>query len=219
MIGLEYVLHLYEMQHQELSEKLGIAKQNINRWIKGTRPIPKKYLPVISKIFNIPDDIFQKQLNEEDKIEIQKLKIKNDIKNKKEIPELDLKKITLKKMVDMLNEVARSEYGGITIETKGVIEIPTVTYARSSENDWGVFIQKKVKNDIIYERCIIRDDNMIVEDFIFDTIEIVGGVTYDKYMNQFSFYFDINLEVIITVYDYEFKYNDIGKLHEEEKDK
>ncbi len=30
MLGLEYVLNLYDVQHIELAEKLGIKKQNIN---------------------------------------------------------------------------------------------------------------------------------------------------------------------------------------------
>jgi DNA-binding XRE family transcriptional regulator len=35
LLGLEYILGLYNMQHVELAEKLGIKKQNINLWIKG----------------------------------------------------------------------------------------------------------------------------------------------------------------------------------------
>ena len=34
IIGLEYILALYDMQHIDLAERLGIKKQNINMWIK-----------------------------------------------------------------------------------------------------------------------------------------------------------------------------------------
>ena len=53
MIGLEYILNLYNLQHIELAEKLGIKKQNINMWVKGRQNIPKKYLPVLEELFGI----------------------------------------------------------------------------------------------------------------------------------------------------------------------
>ncbi|WP_061312566.1 helix-turn-helix domain-containing protein [Clostridium botulinum] len=82
MIGLEYVLNLYNMQHQELAEKLGIRKQNINLWIKGKQGVSKKHLPKLSEIFNLPEEYFQKELTELDKIIIQKVKLQKDIKPK-----------------------------------------------------------------------------------------------------------------------------------------
>lgn len=79
MIGIQYILNLYNISQTELSEDLGIAKQNISRWCKGEREISKKYLEVFSKKFNIPIEYFQKELIEIDKLKIQKLKIQNDI--------------------------------------------------------------------------------------------------------------------------------------------
>ncbi|MBM7869249.1 plasmid maintenance system antidote protein VapI [Clostridium pascui] len=79
MIGLEYILSLYNMPHTKLAEELGIARQNINLWIKGKGKIPKKYLPKLSEMFNIAEEYFQKELNEIDKLKIQKLKIKNEM--------------------------------------------------------------------------------------------------------------------------------------------
>jgi transcriptional regulator with XRE-family HTH domain len=67
------------MQHIELAEKLGIKKQNINLWIKGKQRIPKKYLPVLEEIFGIKQEYFMKELNEIEKLEIQKEKLKKDI--------------------------------------------------------------------------------------------------------------------------------------------
>ena len=80
MIGLEYILSLYNMRHIELAEKLGIKKQNINLWIKGKQKISKKYLPVLEELFNINQEYFNKELTELDKLEIQKEKLKKDLK-------------------------------------------------------------------------------------------------------------------------------------------
>lgn len=80
MIGLEYILSLYNMQHIELAEKLGIKKQNINLWIKGKQNIPKKYLPILEEIFGTKQEYFMKELNEIEKLEIQKEKLKKDLK-------------------------------------------------------------------------------------------------------------------------------------------
>lgn len=79
MIGLEYILSLYNMQHIELADKLGIRKQNINLWIKGKQNISKKYLPVLEELFNINQEYFNKELTEIEKLEIQKEKLKKDL--------------------------------------------------------------------------------------------------------------------------------------------
>ncbi|KOR80286.1 hypothetical protein AM232_18805 [Bacillus sp. FJAT-21352] len=79
MNGLEYILNLYNMQHIELAEKLGIKKQNINMWIKGKQNIPKKYLPVLEELFKISSSYLQKELSDLDKLEIQKEKLKQDL--------------------------------------------------------------------------------------------------------------------------------------------
>lgn len=79
MIGLEYILGLYNIQHIELAENLGIKKQNINLWIKGKQKISKKYLPVLEDMFGIKEEYFMKELNEIEKLEIQKEKLKKDL--------------------------------------------------------------------------------------------------------------------------------------------
>lgn len=80
MIGLEYILNLNNMQHMELAERLGIRKQNINLWIKGKQNIPKKYLPTLKAIFGIEEEYFIKELSDVEKLEIQKEKLKQDLK-------------------------------------------------------------------------------------------------------------------------------------------
>lgn len=79
MIGLEYILSLYNIPHVSLAEELGIKRQNINLWIKGKGKIPKKYLPILSNKFKIPEEYFQKELDDIDKLQIQKIKLNNEI--------------------------------------------------------------------------------------------------------------------------------------------
>ncbi|MCB2291021.1 helix-turn-helix domain-containing protein [Clostridium sp. CS001] len=80
MIGLEYILSLYNLQHVELAEKLGIKKQNINMWVKQKQNIPKKYLPVLEKLFAVESNYFSREITEIDKLEIQKEKLKKELK-------------------------------------------------------------------------------------------------------------------------------------------
>ena len=79
MIGLEYILNLYNLQHIELAERLGIKKQNINMWVKGRQNIPKKYLPVLEELFGIDQTYFGQELSEIEQLEIQKEKLKRDL--------------------------------------------------------------------------------------------------------------------------------------------
>lgn len=79
MIGLEYILNLYNLQHIELAERLGIKKQNINMWVKGRQNIPKKYLPVLEELFGIDQSYFGRELSEIEQLEIQKEKLKRDL--------------------------------------------------------------------------------------------------------------------------------------------
>ena len=79
LIGLEYILGLYNMQHIELAEHLRIKKQNINLWIKGKQNIPKKYLPILEELFHVDAVYFAKELDEIEKLQIQKEKLKRDL--------------------------------------------------------------------------------------------------------------------------------------------
>lgn len=89
-IGLEYILQISGMQHQELAEKLGIKKQNINLWIKGAQRIPKKHLPKLSEIFELPEELFEKEFTEIDKLKVQSSELEKDIKKSKVMIERDL---------------------------------------------------------------------------------------------------------------------------------
>ena len=73
------MLALYDIQHIDLANYLGIKKQNINLWIKGKQKIPKKYIPILEEYFGINKDYFNKNIDEIDKLEIQKEKLKRDL--------------------------------------------------------------------------------------------------------------------------------------------
>lgn len=81
MIGLEFLINIYGFKNKDVADKLNISAVTVHDWIKGKRRIPVARIEQLSQIFNIPVEFFQKQLTEEDKIEIQKLKVRNETKN------------------------------------------------------------------------------------------------------------------------------------------
>lgn len=106
MIGLEYILNLYNMEHQSLADKLGIKKQNINLWIKGKQNISKKYLPLLSEMFGIDEQYFQKELDDVDKLMVQKEKLSQELKPQVVDYETD---ITLGKDADFIGKPIYNE--------------------------------------------------------------------------------------------------------------
>lgn len=71
MIGLELLLKLNEMSFKELADKLGITKQNVSMWISGERKIPKKYVPILSEMFDVDDLYIIKEVTLIDGLKIQ----------------------------------------------------------------------------------------------------------------------------------------------------
>lgn len=59
MIGFEYICNLFNVQYKDVAEELGITKQTVNSWTSGRRPIPKKYLPILSKNLELMKSIFK----------------------------------------------------------------------------------------------------------------------------------------------------------------
>jgi transcriptional regulator with XRE-family HTH domain len=68
MIGLEYVLMISGTQHTKLADQLNMSRQNINLWIKSKQPVSKKHLDVLSEMFKVPHEYFNKILTKEDKL-------------------------------------------------------------------------------------------------------------------------------------------------------
>jgi transcriptional regulator with XRE-family HTH domain len=61
-----------------VAEELGISKQVVNSWIKGRYKISKKHLPKLVEMFKQPEEYFQKELSELEKLDIQKIKVHNE---------------------------------------------------------------------------------------------------------------------------------------------
>lgn len=81
MIGLYFIRKLYNMSMDELAHNLNITKQTVSKWEKRKIPISDKRLNQLSKIFNIPEKYFQKELDEIDRMEIQNIKLNSELKN------------------------------------------------------------------------------------------------------------------------------------------
>ncbi|WP_135552691.1 hypothetical protein [Paenibacillus cymbidii] len=71
MIGLDYIMKVYNGTYKQLASKLEIAPPTIMAWLSKKRPIPKAKLETLSKWFQIDEIYFTKELNEVEKIQIQ----------------------------------------------------------------------------------------------------------------------------------------------------
>lgn len=84
MIGFEYICNLFNKKYINIAKELGITRQTINSWTSGKSKIPKKYIPILSEKFdNIPEEYFQKEIADIDKIKIQRIKLDNEIERYK----------------------------------------------------------------------------------------------------------------------------------------
>lgn len=78
MIGIEYLCNLNNITYAELSRDLGISRQSIALWINGKRRIPPKHYEKLKEIFKVPEEYFKKELDELDKLQLQRIKLEND---------------------------------------------------------------------------------------------------------------------------------------------
>ncbi|MDQ8734834.1 helix-turn-helix transcriptional regulator [Paenibacillus sp. LHD-38] len=70
MIGLEYIVKLYNGTYKKLAEKLAITPSTVTDWLSKRRPIPKAKLEALSKLFNLEAEYFQKELTKIEEIEL-----------------------------------------------------------------------------------------------------------------------------------------------------
>jgi transcriptional regulator with XRE-family HTH domain len=78
MIGLEYIAKIYNTEYKEIAEKIGVSQPTIQDWLKGRRKIPKDRLLQLINHFKIDEQLFQKELTNEDIRTIRIAKLKND---------------------------------------------------------------------------------------------------------------------------------------------
>lgn len=79
MLVLEYALQEFNISFADLAKELGIDRSNITIWLSGKRPIPKKYLPLLSAKLKIPQEWLSQELTKLKKLEIDNIKLKNQI--------------------------------------------------------------------------------------------------------------------------------------------
>ena len=75
MIGIEYLCKLNDLNFVKLGEECGVTRQVVNSWVKGRSKVSEKHKEKLEKLFNVPFIYFNKELNDIDKIELQKMKI------------------------------------------------------------------------------------------------------------------------------------------------
>lgn len=85
MKGLEYIASLRGLSITDVGDRLGVARQNVHQWISGARKIPKKYLPVLKEAFELPEEFFDKELTEIDKLKIKSLEFSKEIEKSKHV--------------------------------------------------------------------------------------------------------------------------------------
>ena len=66
MIGLNYIRNLYKKTTVDLAEELGVTNGLISQWEQGKKPIPAKRVEQLSKLFDIPEQYFTKQVSDID---------------------------------------------------------------------------------------------------------------------------------------------------------
>lgn len=71
-IGLSFVLDAFKLKNIDLAEKLGCSKQLITEWLSRRKPIPKKRLSQLSEMFKVPEDYFNRELLESEKLIVKK---------------------------------------------------------------------------------------------------------------------------------------------------
>lgn len=79
MLGITYIRKLFNMSMEDLATKLNVSKQTISKWENNKIAISKERLQQLENSFDIPQEYFQKELNEIDRLIIQKMKMENEI--------------------------------------------------------------------------------------------------------------------------------------------
>ncbi|MDM0470669.1 helix-turn-helix transcriptional regulator [Clostridium perfringens] len=79
MIGIQYLCEIFGISYADLGRRLGISRQTIAAWTSGRRKVSEKHYEKLKEIFKgIPEEYFQKELTELDKLKLQQLKLETD---------------------------------------------------------------------------------------------------------------------------------------------
>ena len=78
MIGLKYLMDLHNIKSKQLAEMLGVGKATVSSWINKKRLISTKHYEKLKEIFKVPEEYFQREISELDKLKLQQIKLEND---------------------------------------------------------------------------------------------------------------------------------------------
>ncbi|MBE3650483.1 helix-turn-helix domain-containing protein [Paenibacillus polymyxa] len=70
-IGLEYITKIFGGSYTDVAKRLNITPQTVSDWIRGKRKIPPTKIEDLAELFKLDKQLFQKELTEVDKIEIE----------------------------------------------------------------------------------------------------------------------------------------------------
>lgn len=162
MLGLKYIRNTFGLTMKELAEKLNVSANTINLWEKGTMDITEERLIQLENFFKIPKEYFQKELKEEDKLNILESKIDDDIervaKNKQKIALTYIREIFNMSMNDLAvklgitkQSISKWENGIIEITSERLIQleklfgIPANLFIQESISDQDKLMIQKIK--------------------------------------------------------------------------
>jgi len=138
MIGLEYIVKLYNGTYKKLAEKLEITPSTVTDWLSKRRPIPKAKLEALSKLFKLETEYFQKELTKIEEIEL-RLDYLNRISRRDsfEIPdyftEADGTEHEYTRLIDPYEQEKRMIYDELKIE-KTILRLQGVLYDVDKDN-------------------------------------------------------------------------------------
>ena len=80
MNNLDNIREIFNLTLEDVANMLHIKKQSVSEWSKNNK-IPEKRIKELSELLNIPEEYFNKEISEVDKIKLQNIKLEQDIKN------------------------------------------------------------------------------------------------------------------------------------------
>jgi transcriptional regulator with XRE-family HTH domain len=133
------------MSLQDVANKLNVSKQTVNKWEKSLRPIPEARLKQLSEEFKIPEEYFQKELDDIDKLKIQKIKLNNEITFIEEVKMFDLEEIN--EIYKLDTEIEKKKLIIKIQESFDKSNIDTSSMIRDYEILANLFISNKVTDE------------------------------------------------------------------------
>ncbi|WP_340032536.1 helix-turn-helix transcriptional regulator [Paenibacillus sp. FSL K6-1122] len=70
-IGLEYITKIFGGSYTDVANRLQITPQTVSDWIRGKRKISSSKIDELATLFKLDKHLFQKELTEVEKIEIE----------------------------------------------------------------------------------------------------------------------------------------------------